>query len=173
VSAEVETRADDAPQDVETDAERLAGAIYGTIVFTGVLVAASNPGDGGSPDALDAAIYALATTAVFWLAHGSSLALARRVAGHPEARARDALRREWPMVAATAPLLAIMLVATLLGVDDRGTINAAVWGNVLVLVAIGVAIAKREGATRAQTMLGAVGCAVLGGLLVFLKVLVH
>jgi hypothetical protein len=173
VSAELETRDNEAARDVETEAERLAGAIYGTIVFTGVLVAAGDPGNGGSPDALNAGIYAVATTAVFWLAHGFSLALARRVAGHPEARARDTLRREWPMVAATTPLLAIMVVATLLGVDDRGAINAAVWGNVLVLVAIGVAIARREGATMGQTVIGAAGCALLGGLLVFLKVLVH
>jgi hypothetical protein len=158
---------------VEAEAERLGGAIYGTIVAAGVLVAAGAPSGGAVVDAVDAGIYAVVTTVVFWLAHGLSHALARQAAGHPEAAARVALRREWPMVAGTWPLLAIMAVASLLGASDQTTISAAVWGSVVVLGSLGLAIARQEGASGMQTALAVLRCAALGGLLVLLKVLVH
>jgi len=158
---------------VEEDAERLAGAIYGTIVVAGVLVAAGDPGETGEVDAIEAAGYAVATTVVFWLAHGLSQALARQAAGHPETSSRDALRREWPMVAATAPLLAIMAIAGALGATDHQAISAAVWGSVVVLASLGLVIAKREQLTPGQAVRSVLRCAALGGLLVLLKVIVH
>jgi hypothetical protein len=159
--------------EVEAEAERLAGAVYGTIVAAGVLVAAGDPGDEGSVDVVDAAIYAVATTLVFWLAHGLSQSLARRAAGHPDASARSALRREWPMVAATGPMLLIMAAATALGADGEDAVAAAVWGSVVVLTLLGVAIVRREGITGPQAILTIAGTAALGGLLVLLKVLLH
>lgn len=161
------------PEVIEEEVERRAGGIYGTIVAAGVLVAAGDPSGGAEVDAVDAAIYALATTTVFWLAHGFSLALARRASGHPEASPRVTLSREWPMVMATVPLLVIMGAASLLGADDGTAIAAAVWGSVVVLGSLGLLIARREGASRTQTLLAVLGCAALGGLLVLLKVLVH
>ena len=163
----------DVHADIEVEAERLAGAIYGTIVTAGVLVAAGDPSGGDPVDVVDAGVYAVATTVVFWLAHGLSHVLARRAAGHPDASVRRVLRREWPMVAGTWPLLAIMAVATLLGADDQTAISAAVWGSVVVLGLLGLAIARREGASGMEAVLTVLGCAALGGLLVLLKVLVH
>jgi hypothetical protein len=168
VNAEVDDQ-----QAIEAEAERLGGAIYGTIVAAGVLVAAGDPRGGAPVDAVDAALYALVTAVVFWLAHGLSHALARRAAGHPEASARSALRRDWPMVAGTWPLLAIMAVASLLGASDEDAISAAVWGSVAVLGSLGLAIARREKASTLQTVLAVLACAALGGLLVLLKVIVH
>ena len=46
--------------------ERLAGAIYGTIVVAGVLAATEYD---DHPEALETGVYAVATVAVFWLAH--------------------------------------------------------------------------------------------------------
>jgi len=158
---------------IEAEAERLGGAIYGTIVTAGVLVAAGDPSGGAPADAVDAGIYAVVTTAVFWLAHGLSHALARRAAGHPEATARAALRRDWPMVAGTGPLLAIMAVASLLGASDESAISAAVWGSMVVLGLLGLDIARREGASGMGAVLTVLACAALGGLLVLLKVIVH
>ena len=162
-----------APEVIEEEVERRAGGIYGTIVAAGVLVAAGGPGGGAAVDPVDAGIYAVATTAVFWLAHGFSLALARRASGHPEASPRVTLSREWPMVVATVPLLAIMAVASLLGASDETVINAAVWGSVVVLGSLGFSIARQDEASGTQTVLTVLGCAALGGLLVLLKVLVH
>ena len=159
--------------EIEAEAERLAGGVYGTIVAAGVLVAAGDPGGGAAVDVVDAGVYALATTVVFWLAHGLSLTLARRAAGHPEASPRLALAREWPMVAATGPLLAIMAAATIVGADDQLAISAAIWGSVAVLGLLGLTIARREEASGVQTALTVLRCAALGGLLVLLKVLVH
>ena len=160
------------PEVIEEEVERHAGGIYGTIVAAGVLVAAGDSSS-GAVDAVAAGIYAVATTVVFWLAHGFSLALARRAAGHPAARPRVTLSREWPMVAATVPLLAIMAVASLLGASDETAISAAVWGSIVVLGLVGVTIARREEVSRTQAVGAVLGCAALGGLLVLLKVLVH
>jgi hypothetical protein len=163
----------DSHEDIEAEAERLGGALYGTIVTAGVLVTAGDPGGGAALDVAVAAVYAVATTVVFWLAHGLSHVLARRAAGHPEAEVSTALRREWPMVAATGPLLAIMAVASLLGTGDEQAISAAIWGSVVVLGSIGLVIARRENATGIQTLAMVIGCVALGGLLVLLKVIVH
>jgi len=157
----------------EEESERRAGAIYGTIVAAGVLVAAGDPSGGETVDAVEAGAYALATTVVFWLAHGFSEALARRAAGHPERGTLAALRRDWPMVAACIPLLAVMGLASLLGADTREAVSAAVWSSVIFLGSIGLVISRREGANPAQTLFAVLGCAALGGLLVLLKVLVH
>jgi hypothetical protein len=158
---------------IEEDAERLAGAIYGTIVVTGVLIATADVGEGGTVDAVRAAGYAVVTTVVFWLAHGWSLALAHRLAGAPGTSVRAALRREWPMVLSVVPPIAVMAVAVLLGADDEEAISAAVWVSVAILAAIGGGVARRENASAGQIVLAALGSAALGGLMVLLKVLVH
>jgi hypothetical protein len=166
-------REPEGPEVIEEEVERRAGGIYGTIVAAGVLVAAGDPSGGASVDAVAAGIYAVVTTVVFWLAHGFSLALARRAAGHPAARPRVTLSREWPMVAASVPLLAIIAVASLLGASDETAISAAVWGSIVVLGLVGVTIARREEVSRTQAVGAVLGCAALGGLLVLLKVVVH
>ena len=158
---------------IEEDAERLAGAIYGTIVVTGVLIATAEVGEGGTVDAVRAAAYGVVTTVVFWLAHGWSLALGHRLAGAPRTGLGVALRREWPMVLSVVPPIAVMAVAALLGADDEEAISAAVWGSVAILAAIGGGVAHRENGSAGQIVLAALGSAALGGLMVLLKVLVH
>jgi hypothetical protein len=158
---------------VEKDAERLAGAIYGTIVVSGVLIATAEVGESGTVDAVAAAGYAAVTTVVFWLAHGWSLALARRLAGAPGSGFGGALRREWPMVLSVVPPIAVMAIAALLGADDDQAISAAVWGSVAILAAIGAGVARRENGSAGQIVLAALGSAALGGVMVLLKVLVH
>ena len=58
--------------------ERLAGAIYGTIVVAGVLAATEYDDD---PEVLETGAYALATVVVFWLAHAWAQTLGRRLVG--------------------------------------------------------------------------------------------
>jgi hypothetical protein len=77
------------------------------------------------------------------------------------------------MVAATGPMLLIMAAATALGADGGDAVAAAVWGSVVVLTLLGVAIVRREGITGPQAILTIAGTAALGGLLVLLKVLLH
>ena len=61
--------------ELERQVERMAGAIYGTILVAGVLAASSDAG----ADVADTAVYVFATVLVFWLAHAWADSLARRV----------------------------------------------------------------------------------------------
>ena len=97
--------------------ERLAGAIYGTIVVAGVL--ATTEGD-DNPDALETALYALATVFVFYLAHAWAQTLGRRLVGvgAPKGALRHSLARDWPLVQSALPPLGAMAIAALFELDD-------------------------------------------------------
>ena len=157
--------------DAHDRAERLAGAIYGTIVVAGVL-AASEYDD--QPEAFDTGIYALATVFVFWLAHAWAQPLGRRIVGvGPPGRAlRHSLARDWPLVQSALPPLAAMALAGLFGASDQTAIDIAFWVCVASLGVWGAITARREEASAARTVMAALGCAALGLLLVVLKELV-
>ncbi len=152
-------------------AERLAGAIYGTIVVAGVL-AASEYDD--QPEAFDTGIYALATVFVFWLAHAWAQTLGRRIVGvGPPGRAlRHSLARDWPLVQSALPPLAAMAIAGLFGASDQTAIDIAFWVCVVSLGAWGAFVAHREQASTGRIVTAALGCGALGLALVVLKELV-
>jgi hypothetical protein len=151
--------------------ERLAGAIYGTIVVAGVL-ASSEYDD--HPEALDTGSYALATVIVFWLAHAWAQTLGRRIVGRGSTTQalRHSLARDWPLVQSALPPLAAMALAMLFGAADETAIDIAFWVCVASLGAWGAVVAHREQASAARTLTTAMGCALLGLLLVGLKELV-
>lgn len=152
-------------------AERLAGAIYGTIVVAGVLAATEYD---ERPEALETGIYALATVVVFWLAHAWAQTLGRRIVGvGPSRRAlRHSLARDWPLVQSAVPPLAAMGIAKLFGASDGTAIDVGFWICVASLGAWGAVTAHREEASTTVTVIAAGGCAALGLLLVVLKELV-
>lgn len=151
--------------------ERLAGAIYGTIVLAGVL-ASSEYDD--SPQALDTGIYALATVMVFWLAHAWAQTLGRRLVGvgSMSQALRHSLVRDWPLVQSALPPLAAMAFALLFGAPDKTAIDIGFWVCVASLGAWGAVVAHREEASPARILIAALGCALLGLVLVGLKELV-
>jgi hypothetical protein len=152
-------------------AERLAGAIYGTIVVAGVLAAS---GYDDVPDALETGAYALATVVVFWLAHAWAQMMGRRIVGvGPSGRAlRHSLARDWPLVQSALPPLAAMALSKLFGASDATAINIAFWVCVASLGVWGAVVARREGASSAGTVMSTAGCALLGLTLVALKEIV-
>lgn len=152
-------------------AERLAGAIYGTIVVAGVLAATEYD---DQPEAFETGVYALATVFVFWLAHAWAQTLGRRIIGvGPPGRAlRHSLARDWPLVQSAFPPLAAMALAGLFGASDSTAIDIGFWICVASLGAWGAVTAHREGASSARTVAAAAGCGALGLLLVLLKELV-
>ena len=156
---------------VHDRAERLAGAIYGTIVVAGVLGASQLD---EHPDALETGVYSLATVLVLWAAHAWAQTLGRRFVGaeHVEQGLRHSLARDWPLVQSALPPLATMALSGLLGASDYTAITIAFWTCVVMLAAWGVVVATRERASIARTISTAMGCAVLGLLLVGLKELV-
>lgn len=152
-------------------AERLAGAIYGTIVVAGVLAATDYD---EQPEAFETGLYALATVGVFWLAHAWAQTLGRRIIGvGPPGRAlRHSLARDWPLVQSALPPLGAMAVAGLFGASDSTAIDVGFWVCVASLGFWGAITARREGASAARTVFAAAGCGALGLLLVLLKELV-
>lgn len=151
--------------------ERLAGAIYGTIVVAGVL--ATTEGD-DNPDALETGVYALATVFVFYLAHAWAQTLGRRLVGvgAPKGALRHSLARDWPLVQSALPPLGAMAIAALFGASDSTTIEIAFWVCVVSLGGWGAIVARREEASTGRVIITALGCGGLGLLLVFLKELV-
>lgn len=151
--------------------ERLAGAIYGTIVVAGVLAATEYDDD---PEVLETGAYALATVVVFWLAHAWAQTLGRRLVGVGPSRGklRHSLARDWPLVQSALPPLAAMAIAALLGASDETAIEIAFWVCVVSLAAWGAVVARREQASIARTIITAAGCGALGLVLVVLKELV-
>ena len=151
--------------------ERLAAAVYGTIVVAGVLAATEYEDE---PEAVQTGVYAFATVVVFWLAHAWAQTLGRRVVGiAPWGRSlRHSLVRDWPLVESAIAPLAAMAVALLFGASDETAIDIGFWICVASLGAWGAIVAHREQASRARTAMTALGCAALGLLLVALKELV-
>ena len=157
----------------EEHAERLAPAIYGTILSTALIAAYSE--DTGS-DPWQIAVAVLVAALVFWLAHAYADVLARGLALRERAswaRARTELGREWPMVTgAILPILPLLLAP--LGVlSDYGAENAAIITGVGLLGLIGIGIAWRRGEGLAGMAFNGAGCVLFGIVVVALKAIVH
>lgn len=152
-------------------AERLAGAIYGTIVVAGVLAASDYD---EQPEAFDTGVYALCTVLVLWVAHAWAQTLGRRFVGGGGLRhaLRHSLRRDWPLVQTALPPLGATALARLFGASDETAISIGFWVCLASLGAWGAIIAHRERATTARTVGAALMSAMLGLALVVLKELV-
>ena len=166
-------RKPEGPEVIEEEVERRAGGIYGTIVAAGVLVAAGDPSGGAPVDAVDAGIYAVVTTVVFWLAHGFSLALARRAAGHPAASpaSRSAASGRWSLRPCPCsrswrwrPFWEPVTKRRSMQPSGEASSCLGRWAS-----------RSRDGRRYREPRPSArvLGCAALGGLLVLLKVVVH
>ena len=160
-----------ATRDLERRAEKLSGAIYGTIIVAGLL-AATGPDD--NPEIWPTALWVLVTVVVFWLAHSWSLSMARRATGlTPQGGLKQSLVHHWPLVQSAFPPLAVMLVAFLLGADEEEAILLAAWSCVLLLGAWGFVVGRQEHDSPARIALTSLGCAALGLLMVVLKIVIH
>jgi hypothetical protein len=162
----------DAPavdHELERQVERMAGAIYGTILVAGVLAASSDAG----ADVADTAVYVFTTVLVFWLAHAWADSLARRVTATRRGLKgfRITLANQWPLVQSALPPIVVMFVAQALGADDEGAIAWAAWSCVVLLAGWGVVVARREHESAGRIVITSVACAALGLLMIGLKAL--
>jgi hypothetical protein len=137
----------------ESHEANLAGAVYGAILVTSVIAAAS------AEKGLSLGLLVLTVTVtilVFWLAHVYARALAHSVTAGtrvtwPELRGLAA--HEWPLLQAAIPSIAL-LVFGWLGLYDRSTaLWLAVASGVALLVAWGFVYARAEGLGPAGTTL--------------------
>lgn len=151
----------------------LAGAIYGTIIATAVVAGLD---EGASVSAARALGILLGTGAIFWAAHVYAYLLADRIQGHRRTKRDDVKRvmsREWPLFQSTFPL-AVPLVLGWLGILGRdNALGLATLVGVVTLVAWGVSFARREGYGVAGIVGAATVNAVVGLLIIGLKLAVR
>jgi hypothetical protein len=158
--------------ELEERAEQLAGGIYGTVVVAGLL-AATGPDD--DPEVWPTALWVVVTVVVFWLAHSWARTMARRATGLADRRRemRQSLARHWPVVQSAFPPIVVMLLARALGASDETAILLAACSCILLLAGWGVVVGRQEHESTPRVVATAAGCALLGALMVLLKVVIH
>jgi hypothetical protein len=146
-------------------------AIYGGIVATAVIVAASSHDE---PMLAVAAATAL-TVVVFWIAHVYSAVLEHRYHGN-RLRLRDVRRimsEELPMVEAAVLPIVVLLVGAFDQVSDQAATNVALAAGVAQLLVWGAVAARRAGWSWPATLGASAIDGVLGLLVIGLKSILH
>ena len=158
--------------ELEERAEQLAGGIYGTVVVAGLLAATTPDND---PDIWPTARWVVVTVVVFWLAHSWARTMARRATGLADRRRemRESLTRHWPLVQSAFPPIVVMLIASALGASDETAILIAACSCIVLLAAWGGAVGRLEEESVGGIIAPATGSALLGALMVLLKVVIH
>ena len=150
----------------------VSGAIYGLILGASI-IAASSVDHADQPGVVE--IYLCVTAVVFYLAHVYARVIGRWIEGEPptaEAVMRE-LRWEWPMVAAQAAPVLVLLIGVL-GLIDPGNAISIALAVALVELFLAVGYACRQAkASRSQVMISGATAAVFAIAIVLLKILVH
>ncbi|GAA3820993.1 hypothetical protein [Cellulomonas soli] len=157
---------------VELAVHRLAGAIYGTILATTVVVTIGN-----HPENLDRALVLVAgTSVVFWMAHVYARGLAARVVARRSLHRWELwalARSEWPMLQSSWPILLVLALGRLDVIDPQRSIDVATAVGIGALFTYGYVIGRQEGLSWPRVALNALVSGSFGLAILFLKVLVH
>jgi hypothetical protein len=150
--AEERATAQDATAEEEAEqrageVERLASAIYGTVVTASVLVAT-----GGRLSVAVTCTTVLATVLVYWLAETYARALAHQI--HTPAGQRPPVfaKHTWRLVSASYAPLAVLLIVSALGVGVWGAILAALIFSTILLGIVGWIAADKAGLHGVQRL---------------------
>lgn len=149
-----------------------AGAIYGTILSMAVISTASKDPTLGP---MEIAGWAAATALVFWIAHVYATFVAAGFARPSESTQllKQAMTREWPLVQGSLIPAAAMLLTPLGLVSTENATYVAVWVGVVLLFGDGLAMGTREDLRWGRRLtIGAIN-ALIGSLIVALKIFVH
>ena len=148
----------------------LVGTIEGTIVAMAVVAGLS---ESATVSPLRACWILLATGAFFWVAHVYADLLAGRIQGRNRTKRRDVIAvmsREWPLFQSTF-VLAVPLGLGALGILSRdAALNLAVLVGAAALVGWGIVFSRREGYGLAGVVGAASVNAMVGLLIIALKV---
>lgn len=133
--------------------------ITGTVVCAAVI--ATVGGSGHSTRELGTAL--LATSLVYWLAHVYAHAIAAAVIDrhHPWHAVRHAFKRTWSILGAGLLLVAVLVLADLVGFDPEGAAWVAMDAAILLLAVYGFHAGRRSG----LEMTTSIGCGVAGAAL--------
>lgn len=151
----------------------ISGSVYGTILTSSLLVTLSYK-ERGSALVMIAAL--AVAELVFALAHAWSTVL---VEGHARARLPGladlghAVEHEWPLLKASWPAIALLLVsaAGLIGTDTA--VNLALAANTAIMFGGGLALAWVAGLRGLPAIAAGTVACVLGVVLITLKIWVH
>ncbi len=146
------------------EVERLASAIYGTVVTASVLVAT-----GGRLSVAATCVTVIATVLVYWLAETYARALAHRI--HTPAGQRPPIfaKHTWRLVTASYLPLGVLLLASALGVGVWGAILAALIFSTIMLGVVGWLAADRAGMHGLQRLVAVSLSAAFGLVMIALK----
>lgn len=151
-----------------------AEAVYGTILVAGLILAIAVHEE----PSLGVFWGTIGTVLVFWAAHVYAATVAHHGRdGDGVVTLRAAFRRALRqsnglLVAAVVPLLLIYLgVVDLL--DDDDAVDAALWSAVAILGVLGYLAFQERGSRLWMRVLGALGTALFGIVIIFINALVH
>ena len=150
--------------------DRIAGAVYGTIVVMGVIAA----GSGASTEPLQLAGFVAATVVVLWIAHvhahaiAESIQLDRRV---DRAELASVARRELAIPLAAVPSLAALVLGGLGVVQESRATRLALGVGVAMLAVQGVRFARLEHTGRTGAFIAVSMNVLIGLVIVALEVL--
>jgi hypothetical protein len=151
-------------------ARQVAGAIYGTIVTASIMATA-----GGELPAAAETVAVLITLTVYWIAHEYADLLGSHIAGGRLPAWRDirgALTASWTMVSASYLPLVVLLAATVAGAAATDAASAGLAAAALELVLYALAAGRAAALGRRPQILIAASAAVLGLVMIGLKVFV-
>ncbi len=143
-------------------ADWMFGGVYGTVLASALLAALDQKGEEYTP--FYDASWVLVTAATAGLAHGYSHHMASH---HGSARHRwlllaQALRNEWPVIAAALPTVLLLIVAGLVGWDSYGVTAVGLGVNTALLYAWGSLVALRVGYRLGSALLIGMADAAIG-----------
>jgi hypothetical protein len=152
------------------DERELAHAIYGTVVGSAVMVAASLHGALGQ-----VVISVVVTLLVYWVAERYAELLAAGARGSvPDRQAVIvALHHGWPMLQASYLPLVVLLVASALGAELPTAVLAALCLSTVLLANLGYGAARRSDASLLSALGWAAASAMLGVAVILLKLALH
>jgi hypothetical protein len=149
-----------------------SGAIYGTLVTAGTILAASE----GAQDVVEVGITVVVTLALYWIAHSYAEVLGNADAVAPSWKvATRELAIESPMVAACIiPLIVLLAADLLLGATFELAVTIGLCTTVGLLFVWGILAARRAELSRGWAVISGLVYTFLGVAIVVLKlVLLH
>ncbi|WP_131749244.1 hypothetical protein [Frankia sp. Cppng1_Ct_nod] len=149
-----------------------ANAIYGTILVTAIIAAED-------PDQIhisDIIVTVAVTVIVFWLSHGYADLIGDRLNAGTRPSLREvnrSLARNWPIVQAAVVPTAALIIAAVAGATVENAQAAALWTSTALLAVWGIVAGRACRLHGWGLALHAGGSALLGLVMIFLKVLIH
>ncbi len=162
--ADVEVTAEVEAERRTGEVERLASAIYGTVVTASVLVAT-----GGRLSVGETCVTVLATVLVYWLAETYARALAHQIHTPVGQRPPVFAKHTWRLVSASYTPLAVLVIVSALGVGTWGAILASLVYSTIMLGVVGWLAAGRAGLRGFQRLIAVSLSAAFGLVMIALK----